>query len=186
MKKNKISFETSFCAELVKGNPFKEFDAFFDFADLDYYKHHLSEVVIYSYKTKVYEQENPSNVFVFYTAVCSFIKACYCLQQKSKKWIVTASLNCETVFHLSSLTKEEYDNPLIVFQKAFDEKTLEEFEFFLSEIVRLALSPQAGDPDSDHATSYIHLIKMLDAVELMRERGIEKIKKTNQINHVTQ
>lgn len=185
MKKNKITFETSFSAEFMTRNPFKVFDAFFDFADLDYYKHNLSEVVIYSYKTKVYEQENPSNVFVFYTAVCSFLKACYCLQQKSKKWKITASLNSETVFHLSSLTKEEYDNPFIVFQKAFDEKTLELFEFFLSEIVRLALSPQAGDPDSDHATSYIHLTKMLDAVELMRKRGVEKIKKKDQINLVT-
>jgi hypothetical protein len=35
-------------------------------------------------------------------------------------------------------------------------------------------------------TPYILLIKMLDAVELMRERGVEKIKKTDQIEPVTE
>ena len=180
MKKNKISFDTGFWASFVTGNPFKAVDAFFDFAHLDYYKQNLSEAVIYSYKTKVYKKDNPSDVFVLYTAVNSFLKVCYCLQQKSKKWKVKASLRSETVFHLSSLTKEEYDNPFIVFQKAFDEKTLEEFELFLSQILELSLSPYAGDPDSDLTTPYIHLIKMLDAVELIRERGVEKIKKTDQ------
>jgi hypothetical protein len=185
MKKCKISFETSFWAGIAAGNPFKAIKAFFDFAHLDYYKQNLTEMVIYSCKTKVYKQDNPSDVFVFYTAIRSFLKVCYCLQEKSKKRKVKTSFRSETVFHLSSLTKEEYDNPFIVFQKAFDEKTHEEFEFFLCEILELSLSPYAGDPGSD-LTPYIHLIKMLDAVELMRERGVEKIKKTNQINAVTE
>ena len=82
----------------------------------------------------------------------------------------------------TSLTKEEYDNPFIVFQKAFEEKTLKEFEFFLCLIVELSLSPYAEDPETDLTTPYIHLIKMLDAVELIRERGVEKIKKKYQIS----
>ncbi|MCV9927609.1 hypothetical protein OIU83_08100 [Flavobacterium sp. LS1R49] len=186
MKKNKISFETSFWRGYMSGNPFKAIEAFFSFADLDYYKQNLTEVLVYSYKREVYEANNPSNAFVFYTAINSFLKVCYCLQQKGKKWKVKASLNSETVFHLSSLTKEEYDNPFMVFQKAFDEKTLEEFESFLCLILELSLSPYAGDPFFDLATPYIHLIKMLDAVELMRERGIEKIKKTDKIDCVTE
>lgn len=177
MKKNKMSFE--------EGNPFKAIAAFFDYAALDYYKQHLSEAVLYSYKREVYQQDNPCSVFVFYTAVCSLLKACYSLQKKSKKWKVKEALRSETLFHLSSLTKEEYDNPFMVFQKTFDVKTLEQFEFFLSEIVRLSLSPQAGEPDPDHATCYIHLIKMLDAVELIRERGVEKISKPTKIDTVT-
>jgi hypothetical protein len=185
MKKSKISFETSFWAGFVEGNPFKAIHAFFAFADLDYYKQNLTEAVIYSYKTKVYNQDNPSNVFVFYTAVNSFLKVCYCLQQKSKKWKVKDSLRSENVFPFSSLTKQEYDNPFMVFQKAFAEKTLEEFESFLSLIVELSLSPHAGDPESDLTTPYIYLIKMLDAVELIKERGVEKIKKINQIVAVT-
>jgi hypothetical protein len=186
MKKNKISFETSFWAGSVSGNPFKLIEAFFAFADLDYYKQNLTETVIYSYKTEVYEANNPSNAFIFYTAINSFLKMCYCLKQKSKKWKVKASLRSESIFHFSSLTKEEYDTPFMVFQKAFDEKTLEEFESFLCQILELSLSPNAGDPYSDLTTPYIYFIKMLDAVELIRERGVEKIKKKNQIVSVNE
>jgi hypothetical protein len=178
MKKNKISFETSFWPGHVAGNPFKTIKAFFAFADLDYYKQSLTEAVVYSYKREIYKANNPSDIFVFYTAINIFLKVCYCLQKKSKKWKVTTSLCSETTFHLSSLTKEEYDNPFIVFQKAFDENTLEEFESFLCQIMELSLAPYAGDPYSDLTTPYIHLTKMLDAAALMRERGIEKIKKT--------
>ncbi|MEN2399301.1 hypothetical protein GKZ90_0005905 [Flavobacterium sp. MC2016-06] len=181
MKKNKISSGTSFWAGYATGNPLEAINAFFDFAHLDYYKQSLTEVLIYSYKTKVYKENNPSDVFVLYTVVSSFLKACYCLQEKSKKWKVKESLRSEKVFHLSSLTKEEYDNPFIVFQKAFEEKTLEEFEFFLCLILELSLSPHGGDPDSDVTTPYIHIIKMLDAVELIRERNVEKIKKTDRV-----
>jgi hypothetical protein len=185
MKKNKISSETSFRSGFVSGNPFKAIEAFFAFEDLDYYKQNLTQAVVYSYKPEVYEAKNPSNAFVFYTAIHSFLKVCYCLQQKRKKWKVKASLRSETVFHLTSLTKEEYDNPFMVFQKAFDEKTLEEFELFLCQIMELSLSPHVLDSYSDLTTLYIHLIKMLDALELIRERGVEKIKKTDKINFVT-
>ena len=177
MKKNKIAFETNFCAGFVSGNPLKALNAFFDFVHLDYYKQNLTEVVLYSYNTKVCKEESPSDVFAFYTAIFSFLKVCCCLQDKSKKWKVKKSLRSETVFHFTSLTKEEYDNPFLVFQKAFDEKTPEEFEFFLCLIIELSLSPYAGDPDSDLTTPYIHLIKMLDAVAIMKERGVEKIRK---------
>ncbi|RKR05643.1 hypothetical protein C8C83_4994 [Flavobacterium sp. 90] len=186
MKKNKICFETNFCTEYVAGNPFKAIETFFAFARLDYYKQNLTELVIYSYKTKVYEQDNPSNAFVFYTAIFSFLKVCYCLQAKNKKWKVKESSRSETAFHFSSLTREEYDDPFIVFKKAFAEKTFKEFEFFLCLILELSLSPYAEDPESDLTTPYIHLIKMLDAAGLMRERGVEKIRKPNMIVSLTE
>ncbi|MNR07413.1 hypothetical protein D3C85_1235300 [compost metagenome] len=66
-------------------------------------------------------------------------------------------------------------------QNAFEERTLQQFEFFLFEITELSLSPYYGDSDSDLTTPYIHLIKMLDAGELMRERGVERIKKNEQV-----
>lgn len=181
MKKNKISFETRFWAGFVARNPFEAFDAIFDFAHLDYYKQNLSEAVLYCHKRKVLKQDAPCNVFVFYTAICSFLKVCYCLKDKNKKWKVKESSRCETVFHLSSLTKEEYDNPFLVLQNAFEASTLQQFEFFICEITELSLSPYYVDPDSDLMTPYIHLIKMLDAGELMKERGIERIKKNKQV-----
>ncbi|MFH6969132.1 hypothetical protein [Flavobacterium sp. FlaQc-28] len=179
MKKNKISFNTRFWAGFTAGNPFEAFDAVFDFAHLDYYKQNLSEVVLYCHKRKVYKQNDPSNVFVFYSAICSFVKICHSLKGKSRKWKVKESTRLEDVFHLSSLTKEEFDNPFLVLQKAFEEKTLEQFESFLFEIVELSLSRYACDPDSDLMTPYIHLTKMLDAGELMKERGIERICKSD-------
>ncbi|KUJ62463.1 hypothetical protein AR687_08405 [Flavobacteriaceae bacterium CRH] len=183
MKKNKIAFDTGFWASFVAGNPFKALDVFFDFADLDYYKQNFTKALIYSYKRKVYEQDNPSNVFVFYTVVRSFLKVCYSLKKKSKKWKVKESLHSQALFHLSSLTKEEYENPFIVFQKAFHKKTVEEFELFLCQILELTLSPCPADV-SDLTTPYIHFIKMLDAAALMRERGVEKIRKTDMIDAV--
>ncbi|WP_166925151.1 hypothetical protein [Flavobacterium poyangense] len=184
MKKNKTSFETSFWAGYEAKNPFKVINAFFDFAHLDDYKQNLNEAVLYCYKTKVYKQDNPSDVFILYTVVRSLLKACYCLQEKSKKWKIKESLHSETAFELTSLTKEEYNNPFSVFQKAFNEKTLEEFDFFLCQVLELSLSPHPGDPDPDFATPYMHLIKMLDATELLRERGVEKIKKSKLIDAV--
>ena len=180
MKKNKISFDTRYWAGFVTGNPFEAFDAIFDFAHLDYYKQNLSDAVLHCYKRKVFKQDAPCNAFVFYTAICSYLKICYCLKGKNKKWKVKDSSRIETVFHLSSLTKAEYDNPFLVLQNAFEEKTLKDFEYFLFEITELSLSPYSADSDSDLMTPYIHLIKMLDAGELMRERGLEKINKTDQ------
>ncbi|WP_261376918.1 hypothetical protein [Flavobacterium anhuiense] len=48
------------------------------------------------------------------------------------------------------------------------------------------MSPHAADPDPDLTTPYVHLIRMLDAVELIRERGVEKIKKTIPVDAVTE
>lgn len=184
MKKNKISFETGFWAGYESGNPFKAVDSFFDFADLDYYKQNLTQAVIYCYKPKIYKEENPSDIFVLYTVFSFLLKVCYCVKRKNKKWKIKPSLRSETVFHLSSLTKEEYENPFIVFQKAFDEKTLEDFELFLYQVVEFSLSPLDIDSCFDLTTPYIHFIKMLDAVELIKERGVEKIRKRTQIDAV--
>ncbi|WP_281233871.1 hypothetical protein [Flavobacterium gelatinilyticum] len=186
MKKNDVSFETGFWAGFDSGNPFKAIDAFFAFARLDYYKQNLNEAVIYSCKTKVCKQHNPSDVFVLYSAFRFFLKVGYCLQKKSKKWKVKASLRSETVFHFSSLTNDEYENPFIVFQKAFEEKTLEDFELFLYQTLEFSLSPHTGDPYSDLTTCYLYFIKMLDAAEFIRERSVEKIRRTIHIVSVTE
>lgn len=177
MKKNKIYFETRFFAGFTTKSPFEAFDAIFDFAHLNYYKQNLSEAVLHCYKRKVYKQDKPCDVFVFYSALKTFVNVCHCLKGKRKKWKVKECSRSETVFHLSSLTKEEYDNPFLVLKSVFEEITLQDFEFFLSEITQLSLSSTYGDPDYELTTVYIQLIKMLDAGGLIRERGIEKIKK---------
>jgi len=177
MKKNKIYFETNFWAAYEIRNPFEVIDAFFDYAHLDYYKQRLAEAVLYLNKKEVYKKDYPGEVFVFYTALRSFLKACLCLQYNGNKWKVRQSSDCKSVLHQASLTAEEYANPFTVFQTAFAEKSLDDFEFFLCEVTHLSMSPYTIAYETDVITPYIHLIKMLDASELMRERGIEKIKR---------
>ncbi|MWB95136.1 hypothetical protein GON26_12260 [Flavobacterium sp. GA093] len=177
MKKNKISFGTNFWSAYEAGNPYDALHVFFDFSHLDEYKQILSDVAIHGYRRKIYKQDNPCHVFVIYTALNSFIKVCNCLKRKSRKWQVKGSGNYSSIVHLASLSKEEYKNPFKVFRKAFEEKSLEQFEFFLCEIVHLSLSPRAVESDYDIITPYVYLVKMLDAGQLIMERGIEKIKK---------
>lgn len=141
MKKNKITFETSFWSAYEAGNPFEALKAFFDFSDLDYYKQILSEVVIYSNRKEICRKDHPGDIFIFYTAFCSFVKIGNDLQRKRKKWKVNATSDYSSVLQLASLTKKEYADPFIVFQKAFEQKTIEEFEFFLSETAHVSLSP---------------------------------------------
>lgn len=177
MKTNKISFETNFWYAYEIENPFEVIDAFFDYADLDHYKQRLSEAVLYINKQEVYKKEYPGQVFVFYTTLRSFLKACFFLQYKVKKWKVKQPSDCKSILHQGSLTKEEYANPFTVFQIAFADKSLDEFDFFLCEIIHISLSPNVVEFDYDLITPYIHLLKMLDASQLMRERGLKKIKK---------
>ncbi|WP_394775788.1 hypothetical protein [Flavobacterium sp.] len=162
------------------GNPYDVLYAFFDFSHLDEYKQILSDLAIHSYKKTIYKQDNPCHVFVFYTALSSFIKVCHCLKRKSRKWQAKGSDHYTSIVHLASLSKNEYKNPFQVFEKAFEQRSLEQFEFFLCEIVHLSLSPHAVESDYDMITPYVHLIKMLDAGQLIMERGIKKIKKEKQ------
>ncbi|MDQ6528927.1 hypothetical protein [Flavobacterium sp. LHD-85] len=122
MKKNKISFETRFWAGFETTNLFETVEAFFDYAHLDYYKQTLSEGVIYSYKGKIYRRDNLSQIFVFYLAIRSFLKVCFLLRAKSKKWKVKESEKNKSVLHLASLSKEEYENPLLYLKKHFTGK----------------------------------------------------------------
>lgn len=177
MKKNKMHFESKFWAAYEIGSHFEVMDAFFDYADLEYYKRRLDQAVLYIHSDELYEKDYPGEVFIFYTVVRSFLKACFCLQSKREKWKVKEPSDCKSILHQASLTKEEYADPLIVFQKAFAYKTLDEFEFFLAEVVHVSLCSSIDELGCDLMTPYIHLVKMLDAAQLIRERGIEKVKK---------
>ncbi|OXA91646.1 hypothetical protein [Flavobacterium hercynium] len=176
MKKNKISFETTFWAHQELKNPFEVVDAFLGSENLTYYKQTLSEIVFYRSKDEIYQKECPGDVFFSYTAFRSFLRACSALQHKSKKWKVTAvSAEKRSILSLASLTIEEYENPFTVFENAFAEHSLADFEFFLCEVIHLALRPTNVEFDSDLLTPYIHVIKMLDASQLLMESQIEKL-----------
>lgn len=176
MKKNNISLESKFWAAYEAKNSFELIDTFFNYAKLESYKETLNQFLTHTNKTTVYQTGYPGQIFIMYTAFRSFLKACFSLKSKSKKWKVRKAQEKWSILEQASLTSEEYQNPFLVFQKAFAEKTLEEYEFFLCEIVHLSLSPFAEEFDYDLITPFIHLTKMLDASQIIRERGIKKIK----------
>ncbi|OXA93482.1 hypothetical protein [Flavobacterium hercynium] len=182
MKKNKISFETTFWAHHELENPFEVIDAFLGSENLAYYKQTLSEIVFYRSKDEIYNKECPGDVFFNYTAIRSFLRACSSLSYKSKKWKVReVSAEKKSILSQASLTTEEYENPFIVFENAFAEHSLADFEFFLCEIVHLSLRPTIVEFDSDLLTPYIHVIKMLDASQLLLESEVERVEVSEEL-----
>ena len=176
MKTKKIDFEAEFWDCNTKHSCLTLIDAFFKMDDLTAVKDQLFEVMNYSVKPQVLLNEDPALIFNFYLCLLSLIRASSVLHLKTKKW----KLNDAPVYCLkslqSSLSADEYKNPLLVFPKAFTEFSLKEFEYFIKEIVYFSLSSYANDAESTTITLFIHLIKMLDAAQLIRERGMEKIK----------
>lgn len=178
MKKQEITYETKFWVGYEIKNSFEVLDAFIDRARIDYYKQILSQAVLFTQKQEVYNKEEPGQLFMCHSVLRSFLRACSRLQVKSKKWkVMQTNSDCKSVLHQASMNKEEYQNPFIVFHNAFTENSLHELENKLAEIVYLALLPQQVDYNTDLSTAYIHIVKLLDAAQLMRERGLEKSKK---------
>lgn len=176
MRKSKISLETSFWSGQEVENPFEFLEVFFEYANLDYYKETLNQFLLHTKKQELYKINYPGQTFILYTAFRSFLKTCFILNSKSKKWEVRKCPKKWSILEQASLTSEEYQNPILVFQRAFSENTLAEYEFFLCEITHLSLSPYAEEFDYDLITPFIYLTKMLDASQIIRERGMKKIK----------
>ncbi len=154
MKETNIRLETYFWATEEIEDPFKVFSAFFEFYRLDSSKDMLSEVMRYLHKDEVCSKENPSQLFDFHKALQSFVRAAYLLNLKKQQW---------------------NQNPQVVFEKAFAASTLDEYEFFLNEICYIALMPYREQADYDLTTPYIWFIKILDAAQVITERGVEKV-----------
>jgi len=137
-------------------------DSFFDYAHLDSYKQILAGAMLFVQKKEVYNNDYPGQLLVFYTAFRSFLKACVLLQHKDKKWKIKEAAESWSYLHQASLSKDEYLNPFLVFQKAFTEKTFAEFDFFFCEILHLSASPFVEEfVDIDLITPYIHMVKCL-------------------------
>lgn len=176
MKKNKIPLETGFWTDDSITDPFELIDEFFDFEHHDGYKKVLQEMMVFTQKKEIFRKEYPGQLFVLYTAFRSFLRACYRLQFKGHQWKLKATEPVEAgcKLYLGSLTVEEFGDPFAVFKNAFAEKSLAEYDYFLCETVHLALSPYIDPSGKDMITLFFQFNKMLDAAQLLRERGIEK------------
>lgn len=176
MKKKKMDFETGFWYCNTQLSCMTLLDAFFEMDDLPTVKNMLFDVMNYSIKYEVIMKDDPSLIFHFYHCMRSFIKVCYVLQFKTKKLKLNAPPEYISRLLQGSLSNNEYRDPFLVFQNAFREISLDKFQDYLTRSVYFSLGAYNDQPEVEFITPFIHLTKMLDAAQIIRERGIEKIK----------
>lgn len=170
MKKTSTHFEPQLWKGGKKRSGLQLMETFFQFNDLASSKEMLNSIVSYAVKRNNWLNEDPSVVFQFHQAVRSFVRACYLIHLEGKKWIADPPLENPSPWVLGLLSVKEYQNPLLVFKKAFKEYSIKEFDYFMSGIVYFSLGMYDNLPERNIVIPYLHLIKMLDAGHLMLER----------------
>jgi hypothetical protein len=104
----------------------------------------------------------------------SFIRAGYLIALQEKKRTATTQLKDVSPLVLGLLSEKEFQNPLLVFRKAFKEYSVKEFDYFMSGMVYFSLGIYDHLPERNIISPYIHLSKMLDAAYLIIERRASK------------
>ncbi len=125
-------------------------------------------------KKKCVIKEDHSAVFHFHQALHSFVRACYVLGLKQEKSYLKMYAENNAPQMKGSLSDQEYRNPFLVFQKAFAEYSLKDFEYYISVSVYFSLGVYAHSAESEILGPSIHLTKMLDAAFLILEMGRKK------------
>lgn len=173
MKKKKIDFESSGWSGSCHHSALSLLETFFQFYDPATAKNLLAEMMVYSQKRKVLRKENPSEVFHFYLALRSLVRAGYKMQFKAEKPRFQALAEQGSVSEPMPglLSEEEYRKPSLVLQKTFRELTIQDFDNFLADITYFSLGTFRTGPEGDTVTPFLHLNKMLDAARLIVERA---------------
>ncbi|MBH1960320.1 MAG: hypothetical protein I8H68_09430 [Flavobacteriia bacterium] len=172
MKKKKIDFEARFWASYSETCPLRVIELFKS-DTLSETKDRLYELMHFAMKPEVFLPNNPSLVFHFYTSLKSFLRAAYVLNLKPKK--VKLNEPPDYVSHVmqGSLYDDEYTDPFFVFERAFENYSLQQFEDFLTEVTYYALAPYIDHPKGNIISLFLHLQKMLDAARIIKERKTE-------------
>lgn len=146
-------------------------ETFFQFNDPATAREMLNKIVISAVKKKsVLVSQDAAAVFHFYLALRSFIRACFLISKKRKKWTVEEYLENRPVI-INGNFSEEYRDPVQVFRKAFKAYRRKEYEGFLSSAVYFSLSDSGCEEERRIIGPYVHLVKMLEAAYLMVERA---------------
>ncbi|KFF12739.1 hypothetical protein IW15_08055 [Chryseobacterium soli] len=174
MKKIKTDFETHLWADSRKRSGLQLMETFFQFNDLDASKRTLHSIMNHAVKSNSWIKEDPSVLFHFRQSMQSFVRAGYLITLKEKKWGVNTQLEHVSPLVLGLLSEKEYQNPLLVFKKAFKEYSIKEFDYFMSGMVYFSLGIYDHLPERNIMNPYIYLIKMLDAAHLILERRGKK------------
>lgn len=148
----------------------QQMETFFQLNDLTTSKERLNNVMNYAVKRNSWIREDPSVIFHFHQAIRSFIRAGYLIALKEKKRTVNTQWEKISPLVLGLLSEKEYQNPLLVFRKAFREYSVKEFDYFISGMVYFSMGIYDNLPERNMISPYIHLIKMLDAAYLILER----------------
>ena len=143
---------------------------FFKCYDLVLAKEVLYTIMTASMKRKARICLEPSDVLDFYLSVRSFVRGCYLLQFRHKKWLLSEPEEITSSLMLGSLSEEEYEHPFRVFKNAFREYTIEELDGFITEVSYFSLGAYDGLPHGNVGTPFIHLNKMMDAAWVVLER----------------
>lgn len=153
-----------------KNGGLQRMETFFRFNDLETSKKKLNSIMNHAIKRNSRINEDPSVIYHFHQCMQSFVQAGYLMALKEKKQ--TFNIHVEEIYppFLGLLSEKEYQNPLLVFKKAFREYSVQEFNYFLSGMVYFSLRVYHNLPERNIISPYLHLTKMLDAAYLILER----------------
>jgi len=127
----------------------------------------------YAVNGKDWLKKDPSVILQFHKSLYIFIREGYMISKKTKKWKVNAAYDIGSPMRKSSLSYKEYENPILVFKRSFEEYSIREFDYFISGIIYFSQQMYRYGPESNLIKPYIHLTKMLDAAYLILERGVK-------------
>ncbi|MDV3596597.1 hypothetical protein CMU77_11320 [Elizabethkingia anophelis] len=102
------------------------------------------------------------------------MRACYAIRLKEEKWSITIPPENRSSLIQASLSNEEYQNPTRVFQNAFAEYSIRDFDYYIAVAVYFSMGVFKNAEESSLISPYINLTKMLDAAYLILERRTQK------------
>ncbi len=130
--------------------------------------------MVYAGKKKTTINEDSPTIFHFHQALRSFVRACYVIRLKETTWEMNTNPENHSPLVQASLSDEEYLNPSLIFENAFAEYSIQDFDYYIAVAVYFSLGTFTHAAESKFFEPYLHLIKMLDAAYLILERKIQK------------
>ncbi|MDQ1095232.1 MULTISPECIES: hypothetical protein [Chryseobacterium] len=170
MNKHSTLEHQSFRKASKKHSGLKLIKRFFRDHDLVSAKNILSEITSSAMNRNTWIRPEPSAVLDFYLSVKSFIRGCYLLQFRHKKWMLNTPEEITSCRVLGSLSEREYAHPFRVFKNAFRDHDIQDFDRFIAEVSYFSLGVYDGQPGGNVVTPFISLNKMLDAAWVVLER----------------
>jgi hypothetical protein len=176
------------------GEPYRVIEDFFSFASLKRHRKYISSMLKASYSEDYWRKSDPGSLLFFQERIEELMKATYLLTVKKNKTLQKkeARLKNEVLeraidpavyvgwpegnamweFFPRSLSKKEFINPYIAFEKFFDFKNLNEWLAQFKELINYALSPYGKESalDIDYLQTNNLLQKLIEASHLIHVR----------------